>query len=154
MVPGRSVRALSVGLGVYNEQPAAVLYAEANIPDAPPKYMFMPADGDAGHLAAMALYLNSNLGDAVIYVHESAMEILGQNDKMPEPAEEWPLADKAARRGVTIERGAAGLELASSDGTVHVSIHFPAWDHELAGTEDAFQLLDLTSALWEREPVS
>jgi hypothetical protein len=37
---------------------------------------------------------------------------------------------------------------------VHVSIHFPAWDHELAGTEDAFQLLDLAGALWEREPVS
>ena len=147
------MKALSVGVADCNGEAAAFLYAEANLPEGPPRHMVLPDKGDAGHLAAMALYLCYNADDAMIYVHESAMSILGCPEVLT-PEVPWELAEAAARRVVLIERTSDGLVLTSADGeSRHVWITFPAWSHELQGCEDALQLLDLATALHDKATV-
>ena len=136
---------LSVGVSELNGAQAVTLYAPPDIPEAPLKYMFLPEGGDAGHLAAMAQYLTIG-SEAIVFVHESAMALLGCEVSAID------FLQAAIRRGVQgdvlVENGGASLLLTSGDGTNTVEIRFPAWSGELAGCEDARQLLDMAEALY------
>ena len=135
---------LSVGVSELNGAQAVTLYAPPDIPEAPLKYMFLPEGGDAGHLAAMAQYLTIG-NEAIVFVHESAMGLMGCE------VEAIDFCQRAIRRGVqadVLDRLGTSLLLTSGDGTNTVEIRFPAWSGELAGCEDAMQLLDMAEALY------
>jgi len=132
---------LSVGVSELNGEKAVTLYAPPDIPEGRLKYMFLPPNGDAGHLAAMAQYLTIG-PKAVVYVHESAMALLGCE------VQAIDFCQNAIRRGVQADvLDDSSLLLTSGDGTNTVEIRFPAWSGELAGCEDALQLLDMAEAL-------
>jgi hypothetical protein len=132
---------LSVGISDLNGEKAVTLYAPPDIPEGRLKYMFLPPNGDAGHLAAMAQYLTIG-PEAVVYVHESAMALLGCE------VQAIDFCQNAIRRGVQADvLDDSSLVLTSGDGSNTVEIRFPAWSGELAGCEDALQLLDMAEAL-------
>jgi len=132
---------LSVGVSELNGEKAVTLYAPPDIPEGRLKYMFLPPNGDAGHLAAMAQYLTIG-PEAVVYVHESAMALLGCE------VQAIDFCQNAIRRGVQADvLDDSSLVLTSGDGSNTVEIRFPAWSGELAGCEDALQLLDMAEAL-------
>ena len=132
---------LTVGEALLNGEPAAFLYAPPNVPDGPVRHMIVPVKADAGHLAAMAQYLTIGLS-AVVYVHESAMTLLGCD------VQAIDFCQNAIRRGVQADvLDDSSLVLTSGDGSNTVEIRFPAWSGELAGCEDALQLLDMAEAL-------
>ena len=133
---------LSVGVSELNGAQAVTLYAPPDIPEGRLKYMFLPEGGDAGHLAAMAQYLTIG-SEAVVFVHESAMGLLGCEISAVD------FCQNAIRRGVQADvLDDFSLLLTSGDGTNTVEIRFPAWSGELAGCEDAMQLLDMAEALY------
>jgi hypothetical protein len=133
---------LSVGVSDLNGEKAVTLYAPPDIPEGRLKYMFLPPNGDAGHLAAMAQYLTIG-PEAIVFVHESAMVALGCE------VEAVFFCQAAIRRGVQADvLDDSSLLLTSKDGTSTVEIRFPAWSGELAGCEDAMQLLDMAEALY------
>src|ERR1039458_2707741 len=102
--------------------------------------MFLPEGGDAGHLAAMAQYLTIG-SEAIVFVHESAMALLGCEVSAVD------FCQAAIRRGVQADvHDFYTLRLTSGDGTNTVEIRFPVWSGELAGCEDAGQLLDMAEA--------
>ena len=134
---------LSVGVSELNGAQAVTLYAPPDIPEAPLKYMFLPEGGDAGHLAAMAQYLTIG-SEAIVFVHESAMGLLGCEVSAVD------FCQAAIRRGVQadLRPDFSSILLTSGDGSNTVEIRFPAWTRELAGCEDAMQLLDMAEALY------
>ena len=139
---------LSVGVSELNGAQAVTLYAPPDIPEGRLKYMFLPEGGDAGHLAAMAQYLTIG-SEAVVFVHESAMGLLGCEISAVD------FCQNAIRRGVqaptrtqATSKRHSSLLFTSGDGTNTVEIRFPAWSGELAGCEDAMQLLAMAEALY------
>jgi hypothetical protein len=138
------MRVLSVGLETHDDKTAAYLYREPDIAELPGPFMIIPVDADAGHVAAMAQYLSRH-EDAVIFVHETAMETLLQ------PSGDG-FVEKAKARGVVVSTDAdQTITCTSNDGTIRVEIRFPALTGELSGTEDAHQLLDMGSVLYREE---
>jgi hypothetical protein len=132
------MRVFSVGKASVDGVDAAFLYGEPDLPEAPLRYMIQPTDGDAGHLAAMAQYLARG-EDAVVFVHESAMDVLLTDG----------FVSRARARGVIVtEDNDDNLILTSADGSVQVEIRFPSHAGELAGTSDAGQLLDMASLMF------
>ena len=134
---------LSVGVSELNGAQAVTLYAPPDIPEGRLKYMFLPEGGDAGHLAAMAQYLTIG-SEAIVFVHESAMGLLGCEVSAVD------FCQNAIRRGVQADIlvPPSTILCTSGDGTNTVEIRFPAWSGELAGCEDAMQLLDMAEALY------
>ena len=134
---------LSVGVSELNGEKAVTLYAPPDIPEGRLKYMFLPPNGDAGHLAAMAQYLTIG-PEAIVFVHESAMAALGCE------VEAVFFCQAAIRRGVQADIlvPPSTILCTSADGTNTVEIRFPAYTGELAGCEDAMQLLDMAEALY------
>ena len=144
------MRVLTAGVNLCDGREAVFLYREPDLPGMAPKYMILPpGDGDAGHMGAMAQYLS--LGeDAVVYVHESAHELLGLPE-LPPGNEDFPFVDDAYRRGVAVELDNRGtIHLTSELKTVHVTIHFVRWLGQHGGWPNALELL---GAVQPSEPV-
>ena len=121
---------------------AAFLWCHGDIEGLPDKYIILPADADAGHLAAAAQYL-ALTDSAVVYVHESVMRYLNQGWRQPADDEDWPFVDDAARRGVKIERLEGGIRMLSENEQVTVVVRFPTWTADYHGTPEPKELLEL-----------
>ena len=131
-----------LSLSKVRDDDAAFLWTHGDIDGLPDKYIILPADADAGHLAACAQYL-ALTQSATVYVHESVMDYLGQPALQPADDEPWPFVDDAARRGVKVQRTPGGIRMLSEDEQIEVVVKFPAWDTTYAGTAEPRELLEL-----------
>jgi len=136
------VKTCALVLDQVQGKDAAFLWCHGDIEGLPDKYIILPADADAGHLAAAAQYL-ALTSSATVYVHESVMDYLDQSSLQPSFDEPWPFVDDAARRGVRIERLTGGIRMLSDNGQAAVIVIFPAWDTTYAGTAEPRELLEL-----------
>jgi len=102
------MKVFAIGPAVLEGTPAAFLYAPDAAPELPLKHMIVPEDADAGHIAAMALYLS--LGDDVtIFVHEGVEDLLGMAS-----------CHAAVKRGCLASIDDEGVITVSSDDGFHV----------------------------------
>ena len=97
-------------------KPAAFLHCEPLVAQLPaPQPLPIPEKADAGHIAAMALYLT--LGeDAEVDITEEGLGLL-----------EMDLLEPAIKRGVyaSIDEETGMILVASDDGSRTVELHFP-----------------------------
>jgi hypothetical protein len=132
------MKVFAIGPAVLEGTPAAFLYAPDAAPELPLKHMIVPEDADAGHIAAMALYLS--LGDDVtIFVHEDTEDMLGMS-----------LCLKAASRGVKATTDTDGDIIVTSDDCEHVvKIHFQHLTSDLDNPPTGGDLLALANAMYD-----
>jgi len=138
------MRIMACGLEAVAGNPAAFLYGPPEAEGLPNKYIILPVDADAGHLASCAQYLALG-SDASVFVHESVMEFLNIPSEWPGENGRWEFADAAARRGVSVQRVEKGLRLTSDNHTVTVDIAFVAYEQQHLEARDAPELMAMAS---------
>ena len=124
------MKTLTVTLEELDGVPAAFLWAESDIPGAPPRHMVFTSEVDAGHIAAMAQYMVGG-SEIEVVVGRDVMDFLRQGEHPPDGVDHWPLADDAARRGIPTFRTPEGVRLVSHDGSCTVTVCFESWLHSV-----------------------
>ena len=107
---------LTIEADIIEGKPAAFLHCEPLVAQLPaPHPLPIPEKADAGHIAAMALYLT--LGeDAEVVVTDDAIPLLEGS---------FMLADQAQKRGVQITCDYGEILVCSDDGSRFVELLLP-----------------------------
>lgn len=109
------MKQLAITADVVEGKPAAFLHCEPLVASLPaPMALPIPEKADAGHIAAMTLYLT--LGeDAEVTISSEALDLL-----------DGDFVEKAAKRGVYTSTAEGGsITIASDDGSHIVEIRLP-----------------------------
>ena len=106
---------LTLSLEEIETKPTGVLRYDPKIAFLPEKRAIVDSDADAGHVAALAMYLTGGMPDNLeVACDEAATEFLRSDE----------FANRARRRGVTTDANGESVICTSNDATAQVEIRW------------------------------